>query len=109
MNQLSTPMPIQSLRASRITRSSRLRHSTMRRWENSCCLTMWSVPRRHMMRSCWLSCKAPMKQRQHVPNGIGMHWSVSEVEYGYQPFLQLFYLQMDYYFIYTPRDQILFL
>ena len=42
----------------------------------------WSAPRSHLMRSCWHSCRAPMK-RQRVPGGIDVHWSVTKV-YRYQ-------------------------
>ena len=42
----------------------RLRRSIIRGWQSSFCPTMWSTPRSHLMRSCYLSCRAPMKQRQ---------------------------------------------
>jgi hypothetical protein len=38
------------------------------------CDPNWS----HLMRSCCLSCRALMKQRQRVPNGTDVHWSVSK-------------------------------
>jgi hypothetical protein len=77
MNQLSTPMPILNLRVSGTTQSGRRRHSTIRTWESSCCPTISSVLQTLLMRFYWLSCRAHMKQLQHVVSGIGLHWSVS--------------------------------
>ena len=78
MNQLSSPMPIPSLRASRTTPSSRRRPSTIQRCASSCCPTMWSAPQSHLMRSYWVSCRVLTKQRQRVPSGIDVHWNVSK-------------------------------
>ncbi|MGB8933498.1 MAG: DUF5996 family protein [Candidatus Nitrosopolaris sp.] len=74
---VSMLIPIPSLRVSRNIPSNQRRHSTMRKWESSCYLTMSCVLQILLMRFYWLSCIAPMKQLQPVLNGIETHWSVS--------------------------------
>lgn len=77
MNQFSMLMPILNLKDSRTILFRHQRRSITQEWESSFCHMMLFGPPTHLIRYCCLSCRVVMKQKQCVPSGIVIHWSVS--------------------------------